>query len=60
MARAVDRPAVRASRRGAAPDSLRDIWTPSRAALALLAAAVTAALPLLRVAFRDWLDLSAF
>jgi len=44
----------------AAPAGWRAAWTPGRARLWLVAAAVAAWLPLLGVPFRGWLDFSAF
>jgi hypothetical protein len=43
-----------------APAGWRGAWTPSRARLWLIAAAVAAWLPLLGVPLRGWLDFSAF
>ena len=44
----------------AAPAGWRGAWTPARARLWLIAAAVAAWLPLLGVPLRGWLDFSAF
>ncbi len=43
-----------------APTGWRAVWTPGRARLWLIAAAVAAWLPLLGVPLRGWLDFSAF